>query len=660
MNNQFEKYIKEMDSFIIRLLDHEQELSEDFFETKSFGELHAVNKSLYADILDDNYFDSYANPEKAVAAFGKDMGEILAYLYADTKQLVGMAYEGRREDMESFAGLFGDVKELLEDGADGKAVADAVREYEIGTAETTAKTAAYRAFSQAFDTYTSIVDTANLEDLRYLFRYGMYIGSNEIEMARYLNSLPEDKIQIMADTYTGAYFRGFVRDNKSLEGKKTVLVCYPLGFERVIRKAFENFREKGLEPLAYYHLRGVPRPRMINTKPSKQMEFDQRFGDAPFYDNDVAEAMVAATEEAYAFYQEEIKAYSGLALMEIFGEKPFSPVQQKSACKYSDEQSEIKKSQTARTRAITNRYLPGDSYSFTIISFPVPEIGKDFESIFEETIKINTLDNDKYMHIQQSIIDVLDKAKAVHITGRRGNRTDLTVALQKLSDPTKETNFNNCTADVNVPVGEVFTTPRLEGTNGVLHVSETYLHGYNYLDLEIVFEDGMTVDYGCGNFEDAEESKAYLNENLMHPYKMLPLGEFAIGTNTTAYVMSQRFGIEKIIPILIGEKMGPHFAIGDTCYTWEEDLPVYNPDGKEITARENERTCLRSTDPAKAYTFKHTDITIPYTELGDIRALNEDGSVVDIIRDGRFVLEGTEALNEPFFESVKSGGNDES
>ena len=40
---------------------------------------------------------------------------------------------------------------------------------------------------------------------------------------------------------------------------------------------------------------------------------------------------------------------------------------------------------------------------------------------------------------------------------------------------------------------------------------------------------------------------------------------------------------------MIAEKMGPHFAVGDTCYSWAEDTPVYNPDGKEIIARDNEK-----------------------------------------------------------------------
>ena len=53
-----------------------------------------------------------------------------------------------------------------------------------------------------------------------------------------------------------------------------------------------------------------------------------------------------------------------------------------------------------------------------------------------------------------------------------------------------------------------------------------------------------------------------------HP--KLAMGEFAIGTNTTAYVAAQKYNIADKLPILIAEKMGPHFAVGDTCYSWSE------------------------------------------------------------------------------------------
>ena len=115
-------------------------------------------------------------------------------------------------------------------------------------------------------------------------------------------------------------------------------------------------------------------------------------------------------------------------------------------------------------------------------------------------------------------------------------------------------------------------------------------------------------------------------------------------------MLARKFGMEAKLPILIAEKTGPHFAVGDTCYSNEEDNRTFNPDGKEIVAKENSVSCRRKEDPEGAYFGCHTDITIPYDELGEYTAVRADGSRTPIIRDGRFVLPGTEALNRPFEE----------
>ena len=113
--------------------------------------------------------------------------------------------------------------------------------------------------------------------------------------------------------------------------------------------------------------------------------------------------------------------------------------------------------------------------------------------------------------------------------------------------------------------------------------------------------------------------------------------------------MAKKYGIQDKLPILIAEKTGPHFAVGDTCYSHEEDNLSYNPDGKAIVARENEISARRNEEGGmeKAYFNCHTDITIPYDELDKITAIRKDGSAVDIISDGRFVLAGTKELNRP-------------
>ena len=248
----------------------------------------------------------------------------------------------------------------------------------------------------------------------------------------------------------------------------------------------------------------------------------------------------------------------------------------------------------------------------------------------------------------------MDQGEYVRVLGAGKNRTDLTVKLRALSDPEKETVFENCVADVNIPVGEVFTSPVLEGTNGVLHVSKVYLNELQFRDLEIQFANGMIADYICGNFERELENKEYIRDNILHKHPTLPLGEFAIGTNTTAYAAARKYGIADKLPILIAEKMGPHFAVGDTCYSWSEDVKVYNPNGKEIIARDNSVSALRKEDLSKAYFHCHTDITIPYEELKSISVVTKAGEEITLLKDGKFVLPGTETLNEPLKKMEES------
>ena len=460
----------------------------------------------------------------------------------------------------------------------------------------------------------------------------------------------------MADTYTEGYRKGFAATGRSNEGKKTVQIRYHIGFERMIRMAVDNFRELGLEPIIARASIGTVNRMAARTNgyygtpANRQYEYDHRYDNAVYLDKAFRERKLSILKVAYETYKDLASVYAGPAVVETFGEAGFEPVNAAAAFSLSEKQEKLLLSYSNEAMQIVDAYIPGTETSFTIIAFPLPEIGAEFEAVFKETIRINTLDYELYRDIQQIMINELDQASQVHISGRGGNRTDLTVQLHTLAEPTNQSNFENCVADVNIPVGEVFTSPVLSGTDGLLHVSQVYLDGLQFRDLKLEFKDGKIASYSCGNFENEEENKKYIEDNILFHHPTLPMGEFAIGTNTTAYVAAKKYNIADKLPILIAEKMGPHFAVGDTCYSWSEDTAVYNPDGKEIIARDNEISILRKEDISKAYFGCHTDITIPYDELGSICVPGKNGEKISIIEDGRFVLAGTEELNKPFEE----------
>ena len=460
----------------------------------------------------------------------------------------------------------------------------------------------------------------------------------------------------MADTYTEGYRIGFEMTGKDLSKKKVAEIHYPIGFERMMRVAVNNFRKMGLrvtasrEPVSSFQNKGSSKRAVFSTSVNRQYDFDHREDKAFYFDKSFVERRLEVMKTVFEQHKDQAAGYAGPAVVEVFGEDAFSPEIKEAALRYNEEQQKLNVYNASESTRITYHYIHGEERSFTIIAYPVPEIGEKFPEIFAETVAINTLDYKKYQTMQQSLIDVLDQAESVHIVGTNGNRTDLTVSICPLPDPENQTAFENCVADVNIPVGEVFTSPVLKGTNGVLHVSEVFLNGLKYENLEMIFKDGMVESYTCSNFRSEQENQRYVKDHVLMHHDTLPMGEFAIGTNTTAYVMGKKYQIADKLPILIAEKTGPHFAVGDTCYSYEEDIITRNPDGKQIVARENEVSALRKEDPSKAYFNCHTDITIPYEELGAITVIRKDGIMVDVIRDGLFQVEGARDLNLPLLK----------
>ncbi len=651
---KFRDYFCKMADFVIMIDELKSVLSEGAYADAALIELQEWNQRLYFDILPEQYEKSYANPSNAVRKLGEEYGALLSFLYTELRGMIVYVFEKKTEYLDILMELFIEIYNQFEEGLPKiKDIKDTIYWYASDYCDVFAADRIKEQILPGESFAADIIRNSNLEDIRYLYQFGEYVSENERKGAQYMNSLPDEVIQKMADVYTEGYRRGFVNTGKDLSKKSVVNIRYVLGFERVVRRAIENFEKMGLSPVIYRASVSVLTKRKnlrigyCGGNPNPQYDYDHRNDQALFLDKRFLERKVEVIQNTYEKYKEEAAQFAGPACMEVFGEKPFSPEQKKEAVKFTDRQEELSRQFENRQSQITNEYIRGDERSFTIIAYPVPEIGEKYKEIFDEVIRINTLDAKLYEKVQQTLIDALDQGEYVHILGANGNRTDLRVQLHGLSDPEKETIFENCVADVNIPVGEVFTSPVLEGTNGTLHVGKVYLNELQYRDLEIEFVNGMISDYRCGNFERELENKEYIRDNILHKHPTLPLGEFAIGTNTTAYMTAKKYKIEDKLPILIAEKMGPHFAVGDTCYSWSEDVKVYNPNGKEIIAKENSVSALRKEDVSKAYFHCHTDITIPYEELLSIVVVTKTGENILLLENGRFVLPGTEALNEP-------------
>lgn len=660
LKEAFRDYFQRMARFALKVADTYEFAGSGEYEGASLQRLRKLNHELYEPALQDHYEKSFLNPAYAVRLLGEDYGQQLSFLAGELFAMVPYAYERRLFDLtirmellvevyNAFLYAWEEQRKKPEKEEIRKILYWFVSDYQDVVCE--------RRIGEQLGVVESLAESIVLErdltDLRFLYRYGEYVTEKEERLAEYLNALSKEDITRMADTFTEGYRIGFAVTNKDIGKKKTVAIYYQLGFERLVKQAVENFKKMGLKTILYRNAvselegKSLNRSGFYGAVCNRQYAYDHSEDQALYLDKFYVNRRLEVLKNAYETYRSEAALYGGPAVIEVFGEVPFAPLFRPEACRLSGQQQKLLAEYRVAAGELVNRYIKGEERSFTIISFPAPAIGERFEEIFQETMRINTLDYNLYRDLQQLLIDALNQGEYVEVKGMNGNCTDLRVAMQELKDERKETNFENCVADVNIPVGEVFTSPKLTGTNGVLHVKKVFLNELEYRDLKITFQDGMAKEYECGNFTEKEEGRKYVKDHVLYHHEALPLGEFAIGTNTAAYAMAHRFGIEDKLPILIAEKMGPHFALGDTCYSHAEEVRVFNPDGKEIMAKDNEVSRLRDTDPKAAYFNCHTDITIPYDELGELAVIKKDHSRIPLIEKGRFVLRGLETLNDP-------------
>lgn len=646
----FKEYFQTLKKIISDSAAFEVLISTDIKTTKyTHPQLKKMQNQYYADLepLPSIAYDTcFGNPAYSEKSFGKKMGKLLCMLYSEFRRYRTLLIQKRYSDLANLNDLFLQLYTLASDNKTKakdwhkiivKSLLSEIPMHQLFNL--------YWRFSPEQDYYKNIILKADLSNPNYLYRYGIYISKYDVKMAEYMQKYPEKELKQLSKYIVKSYQDGFERGLRSYNIKKYVNLILPAGLERLGRMLVADLRKIGLEAI-------IPQP--VTQSINRQFDYDHRFDMALYYDQKFVDKVLPAYEKAAKLMKDVLKLQAGPVVVELFGEVPFEPADKPSALRLSSEQLRLRRIAQNKITQIFFKYYIQQETSFCIIAFPSPEIGSKFKQIFADTVKLNMLDSLHYAEIQQKIIDVLDTADYVHVKGKRGNETDIMVKLHTIKNPGKETNFENCVADVNIPVGEVFTSPLLKGTNGTLHVKEVYLRNLLYHNLKLTFKDGMISSYSCTNFKTKKENLKYIEENLLMPHKTLPIGEFAIGTNTLAYKIALKYNIMGLLPILILEKMGPHFAVGDTCYTREEDFDHFNFfDGKKLIAVDNEKTALRKTDPMNAYTQVHTDITLPYDMLQSISAVRKDGKRIDIIKNGLFAVPGTEELNKPLKELTK-------
>ena len=285
----WKEYFTAVAKFLLLIEENRQFLEQDGLKTASIEELKQRNYALYEDILPEHYEYSFANPAAAVRELGEEFGAMMSFLYTEMRSLIGFTYEGRLEELVIRMELFSEVYAafVYEEQENHKLPSrESIREilywFVSDYADVAAEARVRELVCPENNFAAEILLTADLTDLRYLYAYGEYVGENELKMAEFMNSLPEETIYTMADTYTEGYRIGFEVTGKDLSKKTTVDVRYQLGFERMMRRSLENFEKMGLKPVIYraatsiLYNPSIYKNGFYSVSPNRQYEFDHK------------------------------------------------------------------------------------------------------------------------------------------------------------------------------------------------------------------------------------------------------------------------------------------------------------------------------------------------------------------------------------------------
>lgn len=622
-------YLNKVHEILCVRIDFVEQLHDDYFRNHSFEELVEDNKNFYKDVS-ENYHESYADPRFTRNRLPLDISDVASAFYQEVVRSIQFVFQ-KKDDcfqyiLEKFL-LFADVL------PQGKNLVGELKTFDE-------KHQLIREIDDVTSTYyphnfaTSLLETQDFQDIRYLFRYGINISETEIAFAQFMNEYSKEDIQVLANQMVDGYVKGFERHHKHMNGRTNARIVLLVGLEQLavaIQMRLHTYGYQGFIGGLVWQ----------NQNMQAEMDFEK------IHQYELQEADYQTLLQTYSTalkqYDASLRAYQGNVIMVSFGQVRKEVIDYES---YYKPNYELKKIYELKKRQIFETYVPKAEISYTGMAFPVKEITNyDYPKIFKDVMKINQMDSREHEKMQAYLISILDQGDYVEIKGWKGNETDIRISLHELQNPEHETNFVNCGADVNIPAGEVYTSPQLQGSNGLLHLKQIRIAKVQFKDVKIHIEQGFTKDYTCRNTDDEEENHRLMESLIFHHRNTLPIGEFALGTNTYAYALAKKDGILHQLHTLIYEKLGPHIALGDTCFAWGEDTPLYDQNHKLVVAKDNEFSIQRKTDPMQAYVNMHYDLTIPYDEIGCIRVHTRDGKVITIVQDGKFVLAPLLPLN---------------
>lgn len=372
--------------FLLMVDDTAKFLAGGGLERAELKELEDRNRALYADVLPAHYKESYGNPAYAAGELGEELGALLSFLYTELRSLIAFTYEERLEERVIRMELFAEIYTAFVYAADqdqGRPSCREIKDMIYWFASDYTDLTARRRTEERVDSRSfgkRMILESDLTDVRYLYGYGEYIGESELERARLLAGLSRETVAALADAYTESCRMAFEAAGLDLSGEKIVSLGYPVGLERMLRRAVENFERVGIQTaagrMAHSVLDGAEsgghgKNGFRGGIPNPQFEDDHRDDKAIFFDKNYVNRRLDADRAACENRKEPLGSWAGSVMAKTRGEAAV-PAPCREALRLSREQERLCREYASRAGRLRREYVPEDRSGLAVTVFLAP------------------------------------------------------------------------------------------------------------------------------------------------------------------------------------------------------------------------------------------------------------------------------------------------
>lgn len=332
----YRSFFQHVAHFLLHVHDVKESLQEEARNRMQKEHLDAEMEMLYHDVLPQYYEVSYANPAYTVAVLDKELGPFLSALYAELRGEIAYVYAERNDYITILNELFVEIYNRFE----GEEIPDisSLKEVFYWYASDYCDVFAEDRVREEIDPVLSessvrIIMESDLDDLRYLYRFGEYIGDGEWNRARYLNSLAQEEIDTSAECVLNA-----IEDDIKV-GSIVGIKLVP-GMERILRSVIMKLHERGVNVMIKRRAVSVITRDGTEENTFPQYEYDHRYDVGLFLGKRFVERKIEVMRTAYEQNKEIAENFAGVLVVEE--EKENIPVVEKEdAIHLNDKQKEL-------------------------------------------------------------------------------------------------------------------------------------------------------------------------------------------------------------------------------------------------------------------------------------------------------------------------------